>query len=100
MEGQLSEPAGTFYFPDNLERLLGLHRLTAERAAELIGVSPTTLSYWRNGKQSPGARAQHSLLAFFEVDYWSLNWQPFGEMLEADLADRERFERVEAKIRG
>jgi transcriptional regulator with XRE-family HTH domain len=65
----MSEPAGTFYFPDNLERLLGLHRLTAERAAELIGVSPTTLSYWRNGKQSPGARAQHSLLAFFEVDF-------------------------------
>ncbi|HUF02490.1 MAG TPA: helix-turn-helix transcriptional regulator [Gaiellaceae bacterium] len=96
----MADEDARYSFPDNLERLLGLHRLTSARAAKLIGVSPTTLSYWRNGKQTPGARTQHSLLVFFELDYWDLNWRPFGEILEGPLADRARFERVEAKIRG
>jgi transcriptional regulator with XRE-family HTH domain len=93
------EPA-PYTFPDNFERLLGLHRLTSTRAAELLEVSPTTVSYWRNGKQSPTGESLRRLLAFFEVDFWLLNWGSFGELLEGPLADRARFERVEAKIRG
>jgi transcriptional regulator with XRE-family HTH domain len=71
-----------------------------ERAAELIGVSPTTLSYWRNGKQTPAARAQRSLLAFFEVDYWAARLNPVRRAPREGHRRPGGFERVEAKIRS
>jgi hypothetical protein len=88
-----------YNFPYNFERLLGLHRLTNERAAELLEVSPTTVSYWRNGKQTPDSSSLNRLLRFFEIDFFAImgsNWEGFF----AGLGDQARFERVEHKIRG
>lgn len=90
----------TPFFADNFERLLGLHRLTAERAAELIEVSPTTVSYWRNGKQLPSGPTLRRLLSFFGLEYSSLIFTPMGLLLQRELANPNYYLRVEAKIRG
>lgn len=82
-------------FADNFDRLLGLHRLSARDAGELLGISPTTLSYWRNGKRVPNTESLKRVCELFEVGMW--------EMLTASpedvLFDRERFQRVEARLR-
>jgi transcriptional regulator with XRE-family HTH domain len=40
-------------FADNLERLLGMHGLTAREASQLLDVSTVALSEWRQGKRQP-----------------------------------------------
>ena len=69
----------------------------------------TTISHaFTQIRDSEGARHREPqprersavLLAFFEVDYWALNWTPFGELLEKGIADRGGASSVEAKIRS
>jgi transcriptional regulator with XRE-family HTH domain len=86
-------------FADNFERLLGVHRLTARKAGDLLGVSHATLSYWRNARREPDVKSLMRVSAFFEVDAWSLLMLPFPELLPI-IADPERFERVERRIAG
>jgi transcriptional regulator with XRE-family HTH domain len=83
---------------DNIRRLLGVHALTAAEGAALIGISPQGLSelLWR---ERPSLESLERLESFFEVDLSDLLRTPFVELLEVEVADRQRFRRVEAKIR-
>jgi transcriptional regulator with XRE-family HTH domain len=86
------------HFADNLERLLGLHRLTARRAAQFIDVTPQTLSDWKSQKTAPGLQAALRVAGFFEIHADRLLNVPFRELLPQEIADEARFDRVEQKI--
>jgi len=90
-------PAVQSHFADNLERLLGLHRLRAEDVHALLGVSMTTVSNWRNGHKTPGLESAAKLAELFEVNAVDLVYLPFPELLH-EIASPERFERVEKKL--
>ncbi|MDQ2969163.1 MAG: helix-turn-helix transcriptional regulator [Actinomycetota bacterium] len=89
-------PSSTF--ADNLDRLLGVHRLSAREASQLLDVSAVALSEWRNAKREPGLTALLRLSALFEVPGDALMTVPFAELLGGPVGDVDRFERVEEKI--
>jgi hypothetical protein len=43
---------------------------TAGHAGQLLGISPTTLSYWLNGHREPTTASLKHVVGFFEVDMW------------------------------
>jgi len=90
---------GVLRFRDNFVRLLGLHALSQNFAAELIGVSGATLSSWMNGKSSPSLAKAVAVAELFQISANRLTGAAFADLLEKELADRERFERVEERIR-
>lgn len=85
-------------FADNFDRILGLHRLTAAEASKLLGVSKTTISYWRNGHRPPNMQSLAKLESLFEIGMFRLCFHPFTSLLQADLQDVDRFVRVEQKL--
>jgi transcriptional regulator with XRE-family HTH domain len=85
-------------FADNLDRLLGLHRLTAREASHLLDVSTVALSEWRNGKRDPGLTALLRMSALFELAGDQLMTVPFADLLAGPLGDVDRYVRVEEKI--
>jgi transcriptional regulator with XRE-family HTH domain len=92
----------TFFMPgfsENLQRLLGLHRLRARDASELMGISPQALSEWMRGKRSPTLDTLLRVAKFFELPVDRLLSESFEDLLAHDVSDRDRFRRVEEKIR-
>ena len=85
-------------FGENLRRLLGVHDIRGREAAQLIGVSPQSLSEWMQGHRRPNLQMLLRVAAFFEISGERLLQAPFGELLAREVADRRRFEVVEAKI--
>ena len=83
---------------ENIRRLLGVHALTAVEGAGLIGISPQALSelLWR---EHPSLETLEKLERFFQIELGRLLKTPFRELLAVEVADRERFERVEKNIR-
>ena len=86
-------------FTDNFVRLLGLHGLSQNFTAQLLGVSEATLSAWMNGRSSPSLPKAIDVAALFQVSTDRLMGAEFADLLQHELADPERFERVEARIR-
>jgi transcriptional regulator with XRE-family HTH domain len=86
-------------FGDNLARLLGVHRLTGSRASSLLDVSPQALSDWSHGKRQPEPDTLERVSKFFDVRPERLAHAEFADLLANELADPQRFERVEARIR-
>jgi transcriptional regulator with XRE-family HTH domain len=86
-------------FGENLRRLLGLHDLRAREAARMIGVSPQSLSEWMRGHRQPNLQMLLRVSSFLEINGERLVRAPFRELLEREVADRRRFDRVEAKLR-
>ena len=87
-------------FGQNLRRLLGLHDLRAREAARLIGVSPQSLSEWTRGHRRPNLQMLLRVASFLEISGDRLVQAQFRELLVREVADRARFELVEAKIRA
>jgi transcriptional regulator with XRE-family HTH domain len=85
-------------FADNLSRLAGMHAVSHDRLAKLLGLTPQTISMWRAGKRSASAEALLAVGSFFEIDPVALSNQGFAELLPL-LAQPERFNRIEAKIK-
>ena len=87
-------------FANNVHRLLGLHGLTASRAAQkdLIGLSQQALSEIMGGKRSASLHSASRLSTFFEIPMERLLNAPFEDLLAEELSDRERYRKVEAKI--
>src|SRR5579862_4373546 len=85
------------HFGTNLHRVAGLHGLTAGQAAHALGVAPHTYSAWISGSRTPGPRALAAVRLVFEVDPFLMELRPTAEILE-DLADPERFIRVEERL--
>jgi transcriptional regulator with XRE-family HTH domain len=81
----------------NLRRLLGVHGLTSVEAAQMVGLSPQAMSElgWR---ENPSSETLAKLSDFFEIEMSRLLRTPLLDLLPL-IAERERFKRVEAKIR-
>jgi transcriptional regulator with XRE-family HTH domain len=85
-------------FGENLRRLLGLHDLRGREAARLIGVSPQSLSEWMRGHRRPNLDMLMRVSSFLEISGERLLQTPFPGLLDREIADRTRFQRVEKKI--
>ena len=86
-------------FPDNLRRLLGLHALTAREAAALLDLSVSTFTKWERGLRQPSFGTALRVGEFFGVAADRLATAKFKDLLEHELADPDRFDGVEEKIR-
>jgi transcriptional regulator with XRE-family HTH domain len=92
-------PGGQLRFADNLVRLLGLHALSANFTANLLGVSGATLSAWSNGKATPSLAKAIALAELFQLPTERLLGADFADLLSHELADEDRYQRVEDRIR-
>ncbi len=86
-------------FTDNFNRLLGLHRLSQHFTAQLLGVSEATMSSWMNGKSQPSLNKAIAIAGLFQVSTDKLIGTGFSGLLQTELSDPDRFERVEARIK-
>ena len=86
-------------FTDNFVRLLGLHRLSQHFTAQLLEVSEATMSAWMNGKSQPSLGKAIGIADLFQVSTDRLMGAEFTDLLANELADPDRFERVEARIK-
>jgi transcriptional regulator with XRE-family HTH domain len=86
-------------FADNLERLLGLHAFPAKYAARALGLSQSAFSTWQSGRRQPSFDTAMRIGDFFEIEPRRLARASFASLLANELADAERFERVEQRIR-
>lgn len=86
-------------FPDNLRRLLGMHDLSDREAAEILGLSQSTLGKWQTRVRRPSFRMALRVGAFFGVPADRLATAEFTDLLQHELADPARYEAVEEKIR-
>jgi transcriptional regulator with XRE-family HTH domain len=84
-------------FADNFARLLGVHRLSAKRAGEILGVSAASLSYWLNGRREPDRDSLYGISIFFLVDPWEIMEAPARDFV-LTLADQHRFDMTERQI--
>ena len=91
--------SATFY--DNVLRLAGLHGIrTHEHLARLLGVTAQTLTLWKNRRRQPGTDVMVRLRDTFEVDGVDLLDKPIDHPdVWPVVTDRERFARVESRIR-
>lgn len=86
-------------FTDNFVRLLGLHGLSQHFTAQLLGVSEATMSSWMNGKSQPSLAKAIDIADLFQISTDRLMGAEFADLLAHELADPERFERVETRIK-
>lgn len=86
-------------FTDNFIRLLGLHGLTQHFTAQLLAVSEATMSSWMNGKSTPSLAKAIDIADLFQISTDRLMGAEFSDLLSNELADAERFERVETRIK-
>jgi transcriptional regulator with XRE-family HTH domain len=86
-------------FPDNLNRLLGLHSLSAREAAQMLDLSPSTFAKWGTGLRQPSFATALRVGEFFGLPADRLATAEFEDLLEHELADAGRFKAVEGKIR-
>src|SRR5262245_53242968 len=84
-------------FAKNLRTLLGVHALTAKETSRLTGVSVNALSSWMTGERDPSLASMEKLAGFFEIDAFKLLGQYTGSFLMEELADIDRWARVEKK---
>ncbi len=86
-------------FTDNFRRLLGLHGLSQHSTAELLGVSEATMSSWRNGNSTPSLAKAIDIADLFQISTDRLMGAEFSDLLAHELADPERFDRVDKRIK-
>lgn len=86
-------------FTDNFLRLLGLHGLSQHFTAQLLGVSEATMSSWMNAKSTPSLPKAIDIADLFQISTDRLMGAEFVDLLQRELADPERFEQVEARIK-
>ena len=85
-------------FADNLARTLAMHRLTAREAATLLEVSESALSKWQQGTRSPSFQTAIKIGDALGIPADRLARAEFEDLLGNELADPERFRRVEEEI--
>lgn len=85
-------------FAENLQRLTGLHGLTMKRFAVLAGVSESVISKWSSGDRHPSFTSAMKVAEIFEVDPGRLARAEFPDLLEHELADAEKYRRVEKTL--
>jgi transcriptional regulator with XRE-family HTH domain len=80
-------------------RALGLHGLSQNFTAQLLGVSEASRSAWMNGRSTPSLAKAIDIAQLFQISTDRLMRAELAELLQSELADPERFKRVEARIR-
>jgi transcriptional regulator with XRE-family HTH domain len=85
-------------FPNNVNRLRGLHALTARETSEILHISPSTIAKWGGGLRKPSFGIALKVGDFFGVRADRLATAEFIDLLQHELADPERFEAVESRI--
>lgn len=85
-------------FKNNLTRLLGMHNLTSREAAQILGLSESTLGKWGTGLRQPSFATALKVGEFFGVPADRLATAEFQDLLQHELADPERFQAVETRI--
>lgn len=85
-------------FADNFSRLLGAHRLTAQKAAPLLGVSPASISYWLNGHREPDVDSLIAIERYFGVNTFDIMTYPADLFLFGAFGESDRFAIVEQRI--
>jgi len=95
----MAEDREPLRFTDNFVRLLGLHALTQHFTAQLLGVSEATMSSWMNGKSQPSLAKAIDIADLFQISTDRLMGAEFADLLEHELADPERFGKVETRIK-
>ena len=74
--------------------------MRATRDSRLIdGLSPQALSELQSGTRNPSLETVQKLATFFEIPIDRLLNASFEELLTAELADADRYQSVEMKIR-
>ena len=86
------------HFAENFARLIGMHRLRAREAAELLGVRAQTVSGWLSQHSRPSFDAGLKIRSFLELPADQLVNESFADLLDV-VGNKERYERVEAGIR-
>jgi DNA-binding XRE family transcriptional regulator len=86
-------------FTDNFVRLLGLHALTQHFTAQLLGVSEATMSSWMNGKSTPSLAKAIDIAELFQISTDRLMGAEFSDLIAHELADPERYDKVEKRIK-
>lgn len=76
---------------------MGMHRLKANEAKDILDVSATAVSELTRSKREPQLQTLMRVAEFFEVPAHELLRSDFGDLLEV-AGDRERYARVEKKI--
>jgi transcriptional regulator with XRE-family HTH domain len=99
LENVVTGDAAGHRFTDNFIRLLGMHALTQNFAAGVIGVSSATMSSWMNGKSSPSLSKAIAIAEVFGITTDRLIGAEFADLVEHELASRERYEKVEERLR-
>ena len=99
LEDRSGSGSGVSRFSDNFVRLIGLHALTQNTAAALVGVSGATMSAWMNGKTTPSLQKAIAVGELFQISANRLMGAEFSELLANELADPERYQQVEERIR-
>ena len=61
-------------------------------------MSEAAFSTWFTGRREPNFKTAMKISAFFEVPPDRLATADFGDLLANELADQERYSRVETKI--
>lgn len=87
------------HFADNLERLMGMHKLSAKEAADMLGLSQSVLSKWQSGARQPSFSSALAAGDFFGVPADRLARADFSDLLANELAEAGRYAEVEAEIR-
>jgi transcriptional regulator with XRE-family HTH domain len=95
----MAENRETPRFTDNFVRLLGLHALTQHFTAQLLSVSEATMSSWMNGRSTPSLAKAIDIADLFQISTDRLMGAEFSDLLARELADAERYERVEKRIK-
>jgi DNA-binding XRE family transcriptional regulator len=85
-------------FTDNFIRLLGMHALSQNTAAQLLEVSAATMSSWMNGKSTPSLAKAIAIGELFGIPTDRLMGATFADLLENELSSGERFEAVQSRI--
>jgi transcriptional regulator with XRE-family HTH domain len=78
---------------------LGIHNLTAREAAKILGLSQSTFAKWGTGLRHPSFATALRVGEFFGVPADRLATAEFEDLLQNELANAERFQAVEARIR-
>jgi transcriptional regulator with XRE-family HTH domain len=78
-EEAVKQPGDPSPWADNVGRLAGLHGLSHDQLAKLLGMSPQTISTWRSGKRRPSGDAFLAVGEFFEIDPVQLNQRSFED---------------------
>ena len=73
--------------------------MTQNFTAEVLGVSEATISGWMNGKAAPSLSKAIAIAELFQISTDRLMGAKFSDLLAVELADTDRYQRVEERIR-